>query len=305
VLRSRALGSKQDNGKEEKEDEEWEVATGVMSKTDGLVQIDSNIYCADTLDGGASDWIKTQNGEPVSSYPASRKPNDKNDDLPIPKGTSNSQTPLKASCHCSTVRFTISRPNATSKDLWSPLSDLIIPFHTGDPQIKNPDNVPWWLRDHDTKYLAGTCACRSCRLISGFEIQTWAFVPRVNISIVVPEGNGSKTGSAEVPLDFTTLPPGVLKSYRSSPGVVREFCGTCGATAFWHDEERPDLVDVSVGLLEADEGARAEGWLDWWTGRVSFEEEPEIDRPSGDGRGGTFDLIPGLQSGLEEWARSR
>jgi hypothetical protein len=46
----------------------------------------------------------------------------------------------------------------------------------------------------------------------------------------------------------------------------------CGATVFWHCEERPGLVDVSAGLLDPEEGARVESWLDWCTERVSFEE---------------------------------
>ena len=73
-------------------------------------------------------------------------------------------------------------------------------------------------------------------------------------------------------LDFATLPKGILRSYRSSPGVIREFCPGCGATIFWHNHDRAELIDVSVGLFNAS-GARAEDWLDWWMHRVSFAEE--------------------------------
>ena len=71
---------------------------------------------------------------------------------------------------------------------------------------------------------------------------------------------------------FATLPPSILTSYESSPGDLREFCINCGATIFWHDKWSPDLINVSVGLL------RAEEWLDWWTDRVSFSEDVELGR---------------------------
>ena len=83
---------------------------------------------------------------------------------------------------------------------------------------------------------------------------------------------------------------GTLRRYESSQGVWREFCAVCGATVFWHCEERPSVVDVSVGLLDPVEGARVEGWLEWWTGRVSFEELA-VSRS----------LVRSLEEGLKEW----
>jgi hypothetical protein len=181
---------------------------------------------------------------------------------------------LKAQCHCGGVKFYITRPNASSKTVRSPFPDVMIPYHTGSSA--NPDNKTWWLRDNDTKYLAGTCTCTSCRLASGFEIQPWAFVPICNIF----QENGQQ-------LEYDM---GSLKRYASSPCVWREFCGVCGATVFWHCEERPDLVDVSVGLLDPAEGARVEGWLQWWTERVSFEEMAVIQS-----------LVGALEEGLKDW----
>jgi hypothetical protein len=155
---------------------------------------------------------------------------------------------------------------------------LKVPYSKTDPAIvKNPGDVKWWLRGKGgTKYLAGTCACRSCRLASGFEIQTWAFVPRSNIFMYSRPRAGVETSDRDAlpePLDFENVPPDVLRSYESSTGVAREFCPRCGATVFWHNKERSELIDVSVGLLDATEGARAETWLEWWTGRVSFAED--------------------------------
>jgi len=185
---------------------------------------------------------------------------------------------LEGQCHCGGVKFYITRPNADSKNVQSPFSDLIVPYHLASPE--NPKNETWWLRDNDTKYLAGTCTCRSCRASSGFEIQPWAFVPKCNIK--------KEDGS---PLDYDM---GTLKRYESSKDIWREFCGCCGATVFWHCKERPDLIDVSVGLLDPKEGARVEGWLDWWTGRVSFEEMA-VSRS----------LVASLEEGLKLWGEER
>lgn len=114
------------------------------------------------------------------------------------------------------------------------------------------------------------------------------------------DGNGdSEADETIISLDFTAMRDRenggspVIKSYESSEGVIREFCHACGATVFWHDKWRPEVVDVGVGLLEAGmgEGPRAETWLEWWSGRVSFEEDA-------DGRG---DLVPALGRGLRAW----
>ena len=65
----------------------------------------------------------------------------------------------------------------------------------------------------------------------------------------------------------------------------------CGAMVFWHcKDNRPDLIDVSVGLLDPKEGARVESWLDWWTGRVSFSEFAV-----------SKSLVASLEEGLKQW----
>ncbi|KAI0487368.1 hypothetical protein F4859DRAFT_464712 [Xylaria cf. heliscus] len=243
---------------------------------------------------------------------------------------------LKAFCHCRMVQFQITRPNAASKLPRSNYPDLMVPYHTSSPQIQNPDDIKWWLRPElsrrprktetppaeeaqPRRYLAGTCACRSCRLTSGFEIQTWAFVPRANIffhihesqrgssasgSWTPPSLSESNEGGDIVPLDFEALPPDILTSYESSEGVRREFCSHCGATVFWRDRWRPEIIDVSVGLLDAAEGARAETWLDWWTERVSFAEDATNGR-TGEIAKHANSLIESLAEGLRRQHEQR
>lgn len=182
---------------------------------------------------------------------------------------------LNAECHCGGVKFHITRPNDASTKVQSPFSDLMAPYHLVSSE--NPNNETWWLRDNNTKYQAGICTCESCRLASGFEIQPWAFVPKCNIL----QEDGKK-------LLYDGL--GTLQRYVSSKNTYREFCSVCGATVFWHNEERPNLVDVSVGLFDPEQGARVDSWLDWWTGRVSFKEMAV-----------SHDLANSLEDGLKRW----
>jgi hypothetical protein len=217
----------------------------------------------DTLDGGVSVWFREIKDADGTKRELKRWMLRDGDGELVPEGTleklpqkKQSSEKLKGQCHCGGVKFYITRPNEASKAIQSPFPDLMMAFHSHSPA--NPENETWWLRSSDTKFLAGTCTCTSCRLASGFEIQPWAFVPKCNIF----QEDGK-------PLDFNM---GTLKRYESSKDVSREFCGVCGATIFWHCEWRPELLDVSVGLLDPEEGARVENWLEWWTGRVSFEE---------------------------------
>ncbi|KAI1423866.1 hypothetical protein F5Y12DRAFT_502632 [Xylaria sp. FL1777] len=336
--------------------ESWAVPTGVIIGLKGgseelseggheaLIRYAKHINTSSTKDGGLSPFIRhvgdsrelevVDNWPPLASPPLTlAKEKLANLDLNVEVKASsgdNSQKQkgeeiLNAFCHCKTVQFHITRPNAMSKLPRSNFPDLMVPFHTGSPQVKNPEDDKWWLRpgldSHYEgpdvpsiengglrRYMAGTCACLPCRLISGFEIQTWAFIPKANIFFHIrdhTDSSGSEPRAANdtqniVPLDFATLPANILTSYESSPGVRREFCSCCGATVFWRDRWRPELMDVSVGLLDAYEGARAETWLDWWTGRVSFAED------AGNGRTGDMAriakaLIDSLGTGLRKW----
>ncbi|KFY43968.1 hypothetical protein V494_01731 [Pseudogymnoascus sp. VKM F-4513 (FW-928)] len=246
----------------------WAVATGVAEKTPHSIPafgISQHINVDQTGDGGLSVWMRA--GRNGSIIPTDTLPPD--DYAPWSPtllignslGLAGADT-LDASCFCGTVKFHITRPNHESTLPKSQYPDLMIPYYTNSQEIPNLDDEKWWIRGN--RYLAGTCACTSCRKCSGFDIQSWAFIPRANIFM---------HDSDKAPgLDFSNLPEGILRSYSSSPGVTREFCPGCGATVFWHNTDRPELIDVSVGLFSA-KGARAEDWLDWWKKRVSFSED--------------------------------
>lgn len=303
-------------GYEQPPTEFFAVATGAIIETPDKQEWPrlGRIPMDDTLDGGLGPWLPIAEMKERTQSPETEA---------TPQSTDNS---VPATCGCGNVNLLIQRPRellsivSKSQDEtklpYSPYPDLMFPYKTTPKdKLDNPSDEKWYLRrtGEESKYLAGTCACKSCRLSTGHEIQTWAFIPRVAISISIPPdstttgtessiptiGTPQHTGSY-VPLDFEVLenlPAGrnPLRSYESSPGVLREFCHVCGATVFWHSKIRPDLIDVSVGLLQAREGARAESLLEWWRDRCSFAEDAGLDR-----KGWVKDWAEGLIQGLEE-----
>jgi hypothetical protein len=268
---------------EYRHDGHFEAATGTLQvdSTDGVVDFKAHIWIGDTHDGGASQFITHVNGEQLKRYLQEPGRSDEvslDASLTTIETNESEQVPINAHCHCKGVQFYIHPPNDASRTAQSPFPDLIVPYHTASSA--NPQNFPWWLAKTNY-YLAGTCACISCRQASGFDVTFWAFIPTINITL---DSAGRKR--------FTrTHYWGSMKAYRSSGKVTRTFCGVCGANVFWDGDERPSIIDVAVGLLDARSGARAEEMLAWWPKRVSFEEY-----------GLNKGLIRGLAHGLKNWA---
>lgn len=72
------------------------------------------------------------------------------------------------------------------------------------------------------------CHCADCRKASGAPTMVFA---------------GYRTGEVEV--------NGEPRTYGSSPGVRRSFCGGCGTSLFYEDRERlPGEVYIAVGLFD-------------------------------------------------------
>jgi len=264
-------------------DGHFEAATGTLQidSSDDVVDYKAHIWTGATPDGGASHFITHVNGNQLQRY--LQEPGENEEASPDSPSTTiysneTDRAPIHAHCHCKGVQFYIHPPNEASRTAESPFPDLLVPYHTGSSA--NPQNCPWWLAKSD-RYLAGTCACTTCRKASGFDITFWAFIPTVNITLDAADRE-----------PFTRKKYwGSIKTYRSSSTVTRAFCGVCGANVFWDGDERPSIVDVAVGLLDARSGARAEEVLAWWPDRVSFEEDAL-----------NTGLIMGLRDGLKNWA---
>ena len=249
-----------------------DVCSGILDRSEGLIAPKEHIFVDDTKDGGASPWID------VASWATWSNESDRlGPPIKSAFSTSNAEDAsitLDCHCQCRGVEFKITRPDRTSSKVSSPLPDLLVPFHS--QLFQNPHDFKWWLCKGGTRYLAGTCGCNSCRLSTGYDLQSWAFVPKSNIL----QMDGS-------PINFAM---GTLKRYSHTKGAERDFCQRCGATVFWHCDARPGIIDISAGLLDSKNGALAEDWVEWTTERVSFEECAS-----------NKSLISSFSEGLRKW----
>jgi hypothetical protein len=206
------------------ESEEWEFPSGILEKTEGLLNR-VQLFINDTKDGGAALWLAA--GLPVMhSQDRQSRLTTVQEVIEMERmsqnASGNMEERLPASCHCGDVFFTISKGKE--------------------------------------KYPAGLDACTSCRKVTGFEITAWVTVPKNSISM--------RDGS---PFNFASP---TLTKYNTSPNVVRYFCSRCGATIFYLKDGN-DTVDIGVGLLEAQSGARAEEFLRWekYDNCVAYQED--------------------------------
>jgi hypothetical protein len=75
-----------------------------------------------------------------------------------------------------------------------------------------------------------------------------------------------------------------LKSYESSPGKERLFCGRCGSPVISRAATVPGMVRVRAGLIDPPTGARlgfhfhTASKADWWTIEDDLPQYPG-DRP--------------------------
>ena len=72
------------------------------------------------------------------------------------------------------------------------------------------------------------CHCRSCRRASGAPLVAWVTFPRAGVTF---------TGAEPV-------------RYRSSPPVVRTFCGRCGTPITYAHDSEPETLDVTTASLD-------------------------------------------------------
>jgi hypothetical protein len=72
------------------------------------------------------------------------------------------------------------------------------------------------------------CHCRTCRKAAGAPSLAWAIFQAADFA-------------------FTLGEPATFKS---SPGVERGFCATCGTTLTYADADRPDVADVTTATLD-------------------------------------------------------
>ena len=260
---------------------EWRVATSIFAGPldDSIFQIRSHLFTSPaSSSAGLHTWLPTIDTRALATYnfhpspsgtphpifpiPAPEPPKQ---EFSPPSSSSPEHERLRAECHCGGVSFTLPRPSHPSL-----ASNPLVKRYTSpvDPN----------------KWVACLDVCNDCRLLTGAHVTAWTFVPLTALEPPVPS-------------TFTGF--GTLTSYRSSEGVLRGFCGCCGATVFYSSEEADErvqgdtrIVDVAVGILRAPEGIAAEKWLTWRTGRLAFYES-----------GKAFDrgFTEGLARGMRQW----
>lgn len=105
------------------------------------------------------------------------------------------------------------------------------------------------------------CHCSQCRKIHGAAFGTYARVDRADFTLTSGESD--------------------IRSYPSSPGVLRTFCRQCGSTLQFLRESRPDSFSLAIGTLDDDPGVRPlhhifvaskAPWFDITDGLPQFEE---------------------------------
>jgi len=80
------------------------------------------------------------------------------------------------------------------------------------------------------------CHCRSCRLAAGAPFVTWGTIDRNLLSIT----------------------RGELREVVSSPGIRRGFCGNCGTSLTYGQEQHPQEIDISLVTLDEAASIRPE-----------------------------------------------
>ncbi len=252
------------------------VVPGLVQDPDSLMDITSHIFVGTTIDGGFSEWLPSIDGRPLPRWSADKE----SSGVLAPEWKGRPDQELKsdtlpAHCKCKGVEFLIKRPRKPDEVGESSL--LLLENRSARTSSDKPlDPKEWWVRS-ENRYAASNCVCTDCRLSSGLEVVQWAYAPTSSLTTTTggPYGFDSST----------------LKSFKSSENVTRYHCGRCGATIFYWADDRPEVIDIAVGILSAPSGARAEDWLDWRT-RISYEEDATHHR-----------LLIGLKEGLEAWGQ--
>ncbi|MEA1830601.1 GFA family protein [Methylobacterium durans] len=108
---------------------------------------------------------------------------------------------------------------------------------------------------------ASVCHCADCRRSAGAPMVAWALFPQERLAIT-----------------------GHPARYESSPGTLREFCGTCGTGLFYRNESIfPGQVDIQTATLDDPDAlppkariqtAEAPGWFERFDALPRFPRFP-------------------------------
>lgn len=260
------------------------IFTGLLENVDvDLIEFKHQCFVHDTLDGGASVWMEhNANGSEIPRYAGHSNTEELAKDWPPREALTGyeakKEDAVPIRCKCRGVDLILHRGD-----------------YTGIPEQELQYNV-----DPKThKLLAGFCGCDSCRLQGGVDLFIWAFAEMKYISFASSDTAFPKAAAGLKDLvDANDPAVGTLVYYSSREDVERYFCSKCSACVFYATTRLPHHLDISVGVLEASDGARAEGILSWPYGaRISFRED-------GDG-GWRAKLFDAVEKSAEAYRISR
>lgn len=267
------------------------IFTGTVDNADeNLFNIVDHIFVGDTVDGGATMWLRKPNldGSEARRFKESKEGESKQE-LPFDWPSSSSLTgyerkledAIPIRCRCKGVHFVLNR---------------------GDYTGTAKEDLPWFIEPKTHKNIAGECACDSCRLFCGIDLMYWTFAELSHVSFPKAGAAAGKrfpayTADLKNLVDAKDPAVGTLSYYASSAEVQRYFCSNCSACIFYAVDERAAAIDVAIGALEASDGARAEGFLCWRFGHVDFAEDTK-----GGWREG---LVKQVKKESEQWRDER
>ena len=110
------------------------------------------------------------------------------------------------------------------------------------------------------------CHCRMCQRASGSAFAALFYVTEKNVR----------------------LTKGSVKTYESSPGVNRDFCGECGSALFFRRENRPGQCAIMVGSPDTPDDftpdvrmflANTVSWLKDLDRTTGYAEKPQVMTP--------------------------
>lgn len=251
------------------------VILGCLDNTPGLVKYDRHIFVGDTKDGGATAWLREnpldggvckrfRGWDEEARGPVEELPQE----WPAPSGST-------ATAHADPVAGQkLASPERTP--VWCHCRGVDLVLRSAVDMAARPtEELPLWVEPTTCKYLASTECCDSCRLAFGCDLVNWTFPPLSHIAFADGGAGAFPKTVSELKERVDAKDPrmGTLKYYQSSPDVERYFCSRCAASVFYTVHDRPDMVDLAVGLLEHPDGARAEGLLAWNFGEVFWQAD--------------------------------
>ncbi|KAM0544402.1 hypothetical protein ACHAO7_008805 [Fusarium culmorum] len=244
------------------------VFTGTLKDVGikNLIRFVDQIFVGDTQDGGISPWLwnVNQDGSQPRLWRGTRDVSEQlkedwpaSTNSPVPEAVSKEGIPIR--CRCSGVQFVFRPSNVDFSDTTT-----------------NP--IPFYIDPKSHRHLATLDPCSYCRLSVGVEVMNWTFALPAQIEFAedsekrkFPQDTHKLKGAVQDPNRDPQY--GTLAMYHSSPDVQRYFCSRCSALVFYTVDDRPDVIDVAVGLLHAPEGARAESVLTWHLGAKTMGDE--------------------------------